>query len=67
MDVTITLQHGPIEVEIQAEEEEEYQGKLIEIADFLEENQNHFATLATPSSANEAIENTHQTPMDSGQ
>jgi hypothetical protein len=68
MDISVTLRHGPLDVEITADSDEDYKQELLDLAEFLEENEEHFDSLNTPAPSEETTtgDNTSkQAPLDS--
>ena len=49
MDIRLTLHHGPIEAEVEATADEEYQEKFLELLEFIEENQDRIQKVEFPS------------------
>jgi hypothetical protein len=47
VQISITIRHGPLDVEIQAEESEEYQQEVLDLLDFIETNQTRFEDLSS--------------------
>jgi len=49
MNINITLRHGPLDIEVDADDEEEYLEETLAIAEFLEENEETLETLEIPT------------------
>ncbi|NLV08192.1 hypothetical protein GOC83_18885 [Haloarcula rubripromontorii] len=45
MDIHVTLRHGPLEVDIDADSDDEYQSELLNLLEFLEEYEERFSDL----------------------
>ena len=45
MDIHVTLRHGPLEVDIDASSEDDYQSELLDLLEFLEEYEERFSDL----------------------
>jgi len=45
MDIHVSLRHGPLEVEIDADSEDDYQSELLDLLEFLEEYEERFTDL----------------------
>ena len=65
MEINVTLRHGPLSVEIQAEQEDDYQQELMEVLDFIEENQQSFEQLTPWQKDEDQIGGYVQAPADS--
>jgi len=46
MNVNVTLRHGPLDIELEADSEEEYEKEILGIASFLKENEEELEVLA---------------------
>jgi len=49
MDVRLTLRKGPLEVEIEASDDDDYQSEVLEILEFLEANEEQILELDAPN------------------
>lgn len=49
MDVRLTLRKGPLEVEIEASDDDNYQSEVLEILEFLESNEEQILELDAPN------------------
>ena len=65
MEITLTLNYGPLDAEIQGENQEEIQDELIEFIAFLQEEEDTFSDLPTPQRNNESEGEGIQTPASS--
>ena len=64
MEINIHLHHGPLDVEIQADKEENYQQEVLDIIEFIEENSEEFNHLS-PQQEDRHEEEYEQAPADS--
>jgi len=65
MDISINLRHGPLEVEIQAEKEDDYQREILGVLDFIEAHQERFDQLTPQQRSEERQDEYEQAPADS--
>lgn len=63
MELTVTLNHGPINAEFTGEEREEIEENLLQFMEFLDENEEVFAGVENPDSE-ENLEGTHELDPD---
>ncbi|MFU1783843.1 hypothetical protein ACM16X_20980 [Haloarcula japonica] len=56
MDIHVTLRHGPLEVDIDADSEDDYQSELLDLLEFLEEYEERFSDLEPDSGGSESQE-----------
>lgn len=49
MNITVSLRHGPLDIEIEAEDEEDYRQEILDLAEFLKENEEQFGVFDIPS------------------
>lgn len=45
MNITVSLRHGPLDVEVEAEDSEDYQQEILDFVEFLEENDDTLQSL----------------------
>lgn len=64
MEISIHLRHGPLEIEIEADREDNYQQEILDILNFIEENHERFNNL-TPQQDEEDGDEYEQAPADS--
>jgi len=62
MDITLTLNYGPLDAEFQGENREELQDELIEFIAFIQEEEDTFSSLPTPQSNSDSDGKETQTP-----
>jgi hypothetical protein len=65
MEINIHLHHGPLDVEIQADKEDDYQQEVLDVLEFIQENQEQFSQLTTQQAENEQSTEYDQAPADS--
>lgn len=61
MDITLTLNYGPLDAEFQGEDREELQDELIEFINFIEEEQGTLSTLPKPQGNSDSTSEGKQT------